>query len=193
MHYVIKGMHWGIRRFQPYSDGEHGRFARRKQAKRGARLIADITQRERNQEVRKIKAKKKSGDISGKEFRAKRKVINAQYKAKNQKEIKKFVDQIKASKSYKQAQKRVSDVSKKAYKDIPNYSLKRGLNTANKVLTGATGGYAAADIGATALMIGAGLVPASFGIPVAAAGAAGYAIGTTAGYKIRKKILEKNM
>ena len=156
-------------------------------------MIADITQRERNDAVRKIKAKKKTGLITGKEFRSKRKAINVQYKAKNKKDIEKFVNQIKSSKSYKDSQKRVAAVGKKAYKDIPNYSLKRGLNTANKVLTGATGAAAALDIGSAVAMVGAGLVPASFAAPIIAGGAAGYAVGTTAAHKIRKKILEKNM
>lgn len=193
MHYGIKGMHWGIRRFQPYPNGGPGRFARRRQAKTGAKFIADISQRERNEEVRKIKAKKKTGSISGEEFRAKRKEINAKYKAKNKKDIEKFVNQIKSEKSYKQAQKRVAAVGKKAYKDIPSYSFKKGLNTANKVLTGIIGGSAAADIATATIMVGAGAVPLSVGAPIVLGGAAGYALGTTVSHKIRRKIIEKNM
>ena len=33
-HYGVKGMHWGIRRYQPYPDGEHGQFLKKRQAKK---------------------------------------------------------------------------------------------------------------------------------------------------------------
>lgn len=38
-HYGIKGMHWGIRRYQPYPDGKHGTFLSKKQVKKTVRAM----------------------------------------------------------------------------------------------------------------------------------------------------------
>ena len=39
MHYGVKGMHWGIRRYQPYPDGENGQFIGKKSAKKAQKSM----------------------------------------------------------------------------------------------------------------------------------------------------------
>ena len=39
MHYGVKGMHWGIRRYQPYPDGEHGQFIGKHAANKAKRAM----------------------------------------------------------------------------------------------------------------------------------------------------------
>lgn len=192
-HYGVKGMHWGIRRYQPYPNDGPGRFARKKATKQGARFIADINQRKRNEEVRKVKQSRKVGDISRKEFVNKRRDINDKYKTQNRKEIEDFAKKIQSDKSYKQSQQRVSAMGKKAYKEIPNYGVKKGVNNANRALTGALAGVQLADVANASLMLGAGIVAPELAIPAIAIGTAGYGIGTTTSHAIRRKIIEKNL
>ena len=39
MHYGVKGMHWGIRRYQPYPNGKHGQFLGKGQVRKTIRTM----------------------------------------------------------------------------------------------------------------------------------------------------------
>lgn len=57
MHYGVRGMHWGIRRYQPYPDGKEGKFIGKKQAKK---LVRSINKNERTRAQRAYYMRKSS-------------------------------------------------------------------------------------------------------------------------------------
>lgn len=201
MHYGIIGMKWGIRRYQPYSQGYNPQHVGRFQAKKGVRQASEhqqnINWRERNQKVRADKLLRDSGKITKDEYKRRKREHNIELKEKNR--YAKSADFVKEALSGA----RNSDAAgvsgryaEKAYKGDPNYSKKRGVQIANKILTGYLGATSAVRIVASTAPL-LTLAPV-MGLPVVAI-AAGSALGsgaaaygfTKADHAIRKAITNR--
>ena len=189
-HYGVKGMHWGIRRFQPYPAGhkggqEVGEAARSEKGPRIGHMIRSVRNSQRllneheyNTTKKDLRTKLDTGEI-GKDSYKKQK-LEAKQKFKTKRREKTIIT------SDEQLKETYNRLSKEVREKVPYQNVKRGLHIANKILTV----YGGATTGATgALYIGAGAAtgnPAAIAYGVATA--IGSAFGTPLGYAIRNGI-----
>lgn len=170
MHYGVLGMKWGVRR--------------------DARVLA---QNRRNKAVNKAKTDYKLGNISKEQKKAD--VKKAKSDAKNyKKNIKKQFKNEKTKEGRKNLEK---DIKTQTMKEVPSRTLKKGLTTVNKFMTGYTtsvgaaiGGYGIAGLASTAAT-GVATTSAAALAPYTIPAAAGIvAVGLGRGY-ITQKVLDR--
>lgn len=183
-HYGIKGMHWGIRRYQN-EDGtltETGKKHYSKDYLDDAKLKA---QHEYNKKVVSAKAKKSSGQISKEEY----KDLKKTYKNDRKAEVVKAKEQL--DKIYKKDQmyKKFSSMKNSTMKELGSkYSSAKNIRKANNVISKIEFGLKEAG----GLTAGALLLASGVGVPYGA----GFIVGNTLGnigftaldHKIRTKI-----
>lgn len=176
-HHGVKGQKWGVRR------------DRRRAGKYIRGIKKDLTllnEREYNTTKKAIKYDAKAGKISYYDRDAK--LANAKLKYdKKRGEIK----NLKQTKSVEETRKDYEKIREKAMSEIPNYKLKSGIKTANKIITGLAVGSLAISAGAygagVAIVAGSygGAAAAAYGVSAATnLGASG---AYTAGYHYLRK------
>ena len=194
MHYGVQGMHWGIRRYQPYSQGYNPQHVGKFQAKKGVKEASEHQQnmnwRDRNQKVRADKQLRDSGKITQTEYKQRKAQHNFELKQKNKyAKSADFVKEALSGARNSEATGVSGRYADKAYKGDPNYSKKRGVQIANKILTGYLGATSAIGLAAQAIPLIA-MSPA-LGIPAVAL-SAGMTYGLTkADHKIRSAITNR--
>lgn len=182
-HHGVKGMHWGIRRYQnpdgSLTDEGLKRYAgkHRRGLNQDERLLAE---KNFNDKKRDIKNKYERNEVAKDEYKEKRK----EYRKEFRQERRDIVKRNKQITDPKELESRYKAMRDKAINEIPNYRLKRGIDTANKVLdklilakntieggVGAAAGYAMV----TPLMTNPAVAAATiaFGVTGSAATAAG--------------------
>lgn len=179
-HYGVKGMHWGIRRFQPYPAGhkggqEVGEASRSEKGPRIGHMIRSVrnsqrllNEREYHMTKKDLKTKLDTGEIGNESYKSQKKEAKEKFKTQRKEKI-----NITSDEELKEAYNRLS---KEVREKVPYQNVKRGLHIANKILTA----YGAASVGVSGLMFTA--AGAVTGNPAALA--AGI-IGTlTAGAKV---------
>ena len=189
-HYGVKGMHWGIRRFQPYPSGhkggqEVGEAARSEKGPRIGHMIRSVrnsqrllNEREYHMTKKDLKTKLDTGEIGTESYKSQKKEAKEKFKAQRKEKI-----NITSDEELKETYNRLS---KEVREKVPYQNVKRGFHIANKILTA----YGAASVGVQgASMLGLGAVT---GNPVALAYGVGSliggAFGTPLGYAIRNGI-----
>lgn len=142
-HFGVKGMKWGIRR--------------------NARLLAN---HRRNQAVNEIKRQHKAGNITSSEKKTAIRDENLKKKA--------YLDKTKADVKSLKGRRNIAkvnvDIKKQTISEVPNYHLKKGLTTANRVLRGANiaGTVTSGVIGTAAVPALGSLILGSAAVAVAA-------------------------
>ncbi len=133
MHFGILGMHWGIRRYQnpdgSLTDEGLKRYAgkHRRGLNQDERLLAE---KKFNDKKRDIKNKYERNEMAKDEYKEKRK----EYRKEFRQERKDIVKRNKQITDPKELESRYKAMRNKAINEIPDYHLKRGFDTANKVL-----------------------------------------------------------
>ena len=110
MHYGVKGMHWGIRRYQPYPDGSSGRYIGKKDAKKIKKSMNTNSFLYSNAKYMREKSIKRANKYSekGKEDKARKELSDAKFHKDTMKKA-----QSAISKSIKQLNKAGYSVSSK--------------------------------------------------------------------------------
>lgn len=189
-HYGVKGMHWGIRRFQPYPAGhkggqEVGEAARSEKGPRIGHMIRSVrnsqrllNEREYHMAKKDLRTKLDTGEIGKETYKGKKLEAKQQFKTKRREKL--------IITSDEQLKETYNRLSKEVREKVPYQNVKRGLHIANKILTA----YGAASVGAQgSILTAAGAVT---GNPAALAAGIGTliggAFGTPLGYAIRNGI-----
>lgn len=170
-HYGVLGMKWGVRKAYSYSrDLNAHRYNKKKQQLRIDKKAHKISKENYKSEINDLKNKRKRSD-----------------QLTRHKLSKITVDKNKSVKSIYEQYK------DKAYREIPNYTVKRGAKTVSNIITGALGA-AALNSAAVAGLVAAGLQCSVGGIAAAAAGAGAIKGGTAVmDTKIRRRIYDSLM
>lgn len=187
-HYGVKGMKWGVRRYQnedgSYTDAGLKRYAGKH--KRG--IINDeilLAERKFNKKKQSIKRQLEKGQLRKDQYKQLRKDFRKNFREERS-NIVKNAKSMKKNKQYKKLFDRYNKMRDKAMKEIPNYQIKKGARIANKIFTGYTvGGSIVYNASIGALLTS---VNPPFGIGYLLGSAAGTAAGGTLGYAVRNKI-----
>lgn len=156
-HYGVPGMKWGVRR--------------------DTRILAN---HRRNVEVRQLKDKYRSGDMSKEQYSSAVKGANA----KKKKYMSDIENQFRNAKNDAERDKLGENISKKTVKEVPNVTIKRGIAVANQLI----GAY---NISGTAITT-AGLAIANPAFAAAYLGAGAVSVAAEAGYRyVTRKVLDK--
>lgn len=200
-HYGVIGMKWGVRRYQPYTQGYNPQHIGKYQAKQGvARAYehqVNMNWRKRNQAIKADRKLKNTGEISKQEFKERKKQHHEELKRANR-ALK--VDDAFGKEALKGATNNTAEgiygkYAKQAYKGDPNYSKKLGAQYVNNVLTGFMAGR---TIASTAAGVAKGVALVSMigapalAVPIGALASGAAAIGLTAvDHKIRSAITNR--
>lgn len=204
-HHGIRGMKWGIRRFQPYQPGQRvsggkevgaatkveqrsdtrggGKYVRR--MKKDLTLLSEHSFNERRHA---LKDRRQTGDLDRKSYKKELKAAKKDFKQEL-----KNIKRMKQTKSTEETRKEFAKVRAQAISEIPHYRLKSGVKTANKVLDALA---VVSVASATApIAVGAAMMGATYGAAVGATvGALGLGTaGAAAGVKVIDSKLRKGI
>ena len=204
-HHGIRGMKWGIRRFQPYQPGQRVSGGKevgsatkveqrsdtrggRKYVRRMKKDLTLLSEHNFNERRHALKDRRQIGDLDRKSYKKELKAAKKDFKQEL-----KNIKRMKQTKSTEETRKEFAKVRAQAISEIPHYRLKSGVKTANKILDALAVGtiaLSAAPVAAGAAMIGA-TSGAAAGLAVGALGTG--AVGAAAGVKVVDSKLRKGI
>lgn len=201
MHYGVIGMRWGVRRYQPYSQGynpQHiGKFEAKKGIAKAYEHQRNMNWHKRNQAIKADRRLKNTGEITKAEFKERKRQHHEELKRANR-ELQvndKFGKEALSKATSGTAEGIYGRYAKEAYKGDPHYSKKLGVQLANKILTGVRAGSTIAQT-AGSVKLGIALVAAmgapALAIPIGALAGGAAALGVNAvDHKIREAITNR--
>lgn len=185
MHHGVKGMHWGIRRYQNEDGSLTPAGLKRYAGTNRRKLVRDSTllaERDFNKKKDKAKRDYENNRIDRDTYKQKRKELRNEFRQ----ERKKIKTESKKL-SPEELNKRFKAMRNKAINEIPNYKIKRGAQMANNIFTALqVGGRVGKTLTIASYYTIAG--GPALGIASLVGGAFGTAASSYLDHKIRNKI-----
>lgn len=186
-HHGVMGMHWGVRRYQPYPSGYTGEgvfLGKLKGAygvKKARAYATNNNWHERNKCISEAKKKLKAGKITKEEYKNERRMYNERLQDANEfVRSRAFKRQVLAEAKNGDVKSIYEKFEKRAKENDSLYPAKTGMRIANKLITAAEYSTVPLTVASAGISVAAmfSIIPASLLLyPLAAVGGA---VGTAA-------------